>query len=389
MKHGSPILFVYPFLNNGRTGKWGYKHMNFDSPHPSELTEYLPDQEIPTLQTANSQLTTLDQKPRIKAFQAIRALDPMEPIEWIVENLIASGTVNLLVGEPGVKKTWSMLDLALSISCGDVWIGHKTKRSCVLYIDEESNEQFLRSRTKKVLKGHGIDYPTPFWLIPLPQLNLRIPESCILLKEQIVEKEAKVVIIDAFADIIPGADENSVKDIQPVFSNLRKIADETKVAFIIIHHTNKSGNYRGSSAIKGAVDLLINIDAVKDRYVKFQSEKARNSEPFSFIAEVIFEEEEVFLNSTLINLSEKQPSPNMKKVIEYLGKNGPRSVSDITSQDCFPNKRSIRTLLYSEGTKEGLIRRTDKGSKTTTATFDLTEKGRCFSSNLSKRPRDE
>ncbi len=63
--------------------------------------------------------------------------------------------------------------------------------------------------------------------------------------------DAKLVIIDALADVMAGGDENSVKDTQPVFMQLRKIAEETGAAILVIHHVNKMGDYRGSTAIPG------------------------------------------------------------------------------------------------------------------------------------------
>jgi RecA-family ATPase len=68
------------------------------------------------------------------------------------------------------------------------------------------------------------------------------------------------VIVDALADVMPGRDENAVKDTAPIFLTLRKIAEETQCAIIVIHHSNKTGGYRGSSAIKGAIDLLLSVE---------------------------------------------------------------------------------------------------------------------------------
>ena len=83
-------------------------------------------------------------------------------------------------------------------------------------------------------------------------------------RDAILESHARLVIIDASADIMPGGDENSVQDTQPIFHCLRAIAEEAQCAIIVIHHSNRNGQYRGSSALKGAVDLMLMIHSEKN-----------------------------------------------------------------------------------------------------------------------------
>jgi len=100
------------------------------------------------------------------------------------------------------------------------------------------------------------------------------------------------VLIDAFMDVILGADENSVKDVMPGLAALKKIIEETGVSFFIIHHKTKpsngnKGNYRGSSAIKGAVDLMLEISKSDDS-IKFETTKFRDGEDIDFKAKMFF-----------------------------------------------------------------------------------------------------
>ena len=60
------------------------------------------------------------------------------------------------------------------------------------------------------------------------------------------------MIIDALIDVIGDADENNASQVQAAFHALRSIAENTKVAIVMIHHAGKNGVYRGSSAIEGS-----------------------------------------------------------------------------------------------------------------------------------------
>jgi AAA domain len=59
-----------------------------------------------------------------------------------------------------------------------------------------------------------------------------------------------------------GGDENSAKDVGPIFASLQRIKDETGVHAALIGHTGKNSDrgVRGSSAVPGDIDVGIAID---------------------------------------------------------------------------------------------------------------------------------
>ena len=104
--------------------------------------------------------------------------------------------------------------------------------------------------------------------------DLRKPESINELQTLILAGGFGLVMIDALCNVMIGGDENSVKDTQIIFQNLRRLSDCTGASFVIAHHTNKAGDYRGSTAIPGGVDsmLLIKSDEGSE-YINFESGK--------------------------------------------------------------------------------------------------------------------
>ena len=210
-------------------------------------------------------------KPRFEAQSATKALEPQPPIDFIIDRLISRGSVNLFYGEAGSKKTYSLMYLAACCSVGKNFLNFSTKSAKVLIIDEESGNVRLLRRLGEVLRGALIEDPGNIFYMSLSRLKLDNQTDVIDLMNFITVNEYDLIVIDSLSDVMDG-DENSKEDVQPVFNNLRLIADQTNTAIFMIHHPNKMGGYRGSSAIKGSVDLMIEVvsqDGSRDCKVQF------------------------------------------------------------------------------------------------------------------------
>ena len=313
--------------------------------------------------------------PRFKVYTAKDALEPQPPIEWVIEKLLTPGSVSALAGNPGSKKTYSLLDAAVCVALGVPWVGLATKGGPVLIVDEESGKRRLARRLSAVLAGHEAGETTPLFYTSLERLNLRLKVEEIALENLIVELSARLVIIDALVDVMPGGDENSVKDIQPVFAALRSMAEHTQAAIVIIHHFGKAGNYRGSSAISGAVDLMLNIESQHDSaIVNFSFEKARDAEPFKFSATANFDPGKFWLDARETQTSGLKLGKAQRYVLRYLNTHGASTVEDIMAgaDTCAPN--GARQAVYALADMS-LVQRTNAGDKVD-AVYELTIKGK-------------
>ena len=203
------------------------------------------------------------------------------------------------MGEGGSGKTFTMLDCAVSVAAGaENWLGYRVAQSPVLIIDEENGPRRLARRLGEVLRGHFANELTPVHYVTLAQFDFRNADDVNALQVLIEKTGARLVIIDLLVDIMPGADENAVKDVQPVFLALRKVATVTHSAIGLIYHANKAGGYRGSTALKGAVDLMLMVDKKADLpNIDLRSEKARDTEPFNFAAAMHFQDGRVWLTT--------------------------------------------------------------------------------------------
>jgi len=257
-----------------------------------------------------------------KVYTLSELFAPQPPLEWIVNGLLLPGSVAVFAGAPGSKKTWCLLNLAVCVASGKDWLGHPTRQVSVLIVDEESGKRRLSNRLRKVVCGLGLDDSLPLYASVMAGFDLRSEEGAAALQNVIQLTRAGLVVIDALADVAPGADENAVKDMLPVMLNLRHIAEELDVAICLIHHTNKAnGQYRGSSAIAGAVDLLVTVKSeAGEALVQFEIDKTRDGEPGTFYGMAQWDSfaDTFTLNPVMLGKLPKF-SPAEREIICYLG----------------------------------------------------------------------
>lgn len=298
------------------------------------------------------------------------ALQPQPPVEPIVEGVINHGDIGVPYGEPGSKKTYAFVcSLAVCVASGKDWVGFKTHRTKVLIIDEESGERRLSRRLAEAIRGELCDETIELEYVSLANFKLDDPTDAVIVRALIEETGAGLVIIDALADVMDG-DENSKQDTQPVFSALKKIADSTNAAIFIIHHSNKAGGYRGSSAIKGAVDLMIEVKSEDgSRFINFRTVKVRDIERLTWAAEAVWTEDQFYLRAaqtkekTILSKSESY-------VIRYLEENPSASIDDIAGHADTCTETAAERAVYSLTSKK-LIKRIDGGGRGHKAIYAL------------------
>jgi hypothetical protein len=320
--------------------------------------------------------------------------DAAPPLEFLVgtdrSGLITKGSVNLLVGEGGSKKTWAALDLAVCVAMGKDWLDLATRQTSVLIVDEESGERRLKRRLFETLSGHLVrreDAP-PIAYMSLNLLDMRKADDVTALHLAIVQANAGLVIVDALADIMPGADENAVKDVQPVFAQLRSIAEATQAAIIVIHHSNKAnGGYRGSTAIKGAVDLMLMVEsAPESKHITFKAEKARDIEPrtFSAVANFATDAGQFYLTACEVQQTREHMSKGERFVLGYLLENPNTDIETIADSATICAPATARSAVYRLAERKYVTRtderKTGRGNK---AVFDLTDSGRELAGRVS------
>ena len=315
-------------------------------------------------------------KERYEILTAANFSEPQEPILWTVDGLISEGSVSVFFGEPGCGKTWALFDLALCVARGAPWLDMATKQGAVLIIDEDSGRRRLSRRMGEAMRGHEAGPETPISAVSMANFDLGNKEDADEVRGLIIRKNASLVIIDHLANIMPGRDENAVKDTAPIMHTLRKIAEDTQAAIIVIHHSNKTGGYRGSSAIKGAIDLLLSVEKKNDsNNLTFKTEKARDTTAGAFAATMNFMDDKFWLSVSEFEKTTAEYTKGARYVMRYLTTSPAGTMADIQGAADSCSEEAARKAVYYL-VNIGLVERTNPGGRGAMALFALTEKGR-------------
>lgn len=308
-------------------------------------------------------------KPRVVILSAADAYKPQPPIEYIVDGLIPTGSVNVFYGEPGSKKTYSLLSMAVDVAGGLEWCGMSVEQSPVLIIDEESGKRRMLRRLHDALAGEQLGPDTPVYFVSLASFKMDDPADEVVIQGLIEETGARLVIIDALADVMDG-DENSKKETQPVFNALRRVAEATDSAIIVIHHANKGGGYRGTSAIKGAVDTLVQVQSETGRnLVVFTSEKTRDGEGKTWAAEAAWTSNTFNLFPAFAPEHKQRLSKSQAYVIRCL-ESGNKTLSEIMDGADTCSAGAAKKAVYDLVDRK-MVERINPGARGVEATYAI------------------
>jgi hypothetical protein len=160
----------------------------------------------------------------------------------------------------------------------------------VLFIDEQTGPRQLLARFNAALNAHGATAETPIHIHSLAGHSLRDKDSANELIKLAQSRNARLIVIDAFSNLLRGGSESSLAAVLPIVFHLRRLAEACNAAVVVTHHTNRHGFFRGSYAIAAAADLLLSIRSKPDEpTIHVTTLKSRFLAPKPFSARANFE----------------------------------------------------------------------------------------------------
>jgi hypothetical protein len=216
---------------------------------------------------------------------------PSNP-DWLVKKVLERGGLSMLIGEPGVGKSFLVIDLAVSIALGQPWLGFSTKQGAVFVIAGEGHAGF-NQRLKAIEKHRACSLSEIPLFFSSAAISLTEEESVVYARSEIDRLSAEhgppsLIIIDTLHRNFGGGDENSAKDI----SKMLQIVDsclrgaEQTCAVMLVHHSGHSerSRARGSSSLFGAMDTEMLLARDGDSAAVLSVTKQKNHEPIKDLA---------------------------------------------------------------------------------------------------------
>lgn len=193
------------------------------------------------------------------AQELITQPDPL----WLIDDLLIENTFGVLVGQPGIGKTFLALDWALAIATGERALGTLTvQQGPVLYLVAEG-ARGMGSRIRAWSHKKGIEVPDTIRFLPhAMNLNhLDDQDQLLSLASVSYSTSPKLVVIDTMARCLDG-DENSAEAVGAFVEGAARVQRELSCAILVVHHPNAMGSReRGSTALRGACDMLGMVQA--------------------------------------------------------------------------------------------------------------------------------
>lgn len=204
-------------------------------------------------------------KPRVSLITTTAAaLAQLEfpPVAFVIPQYVAEG-LTVIAGRPKTGKSWLALGWGVSVAAGGIAFGSiAVNAGDVLYLALEDNQRRLKRRLEQMMLGKA------------PPERLHLTTECPRLGAGGIEAitswcamvpQPRLIIVDVFGKVRP---ERRVKDnlyeadyraIEP----LKKLADDFRLAVVVIHHTNKRDEpYDPFDAVSGTTGLTGAADTV-------------------------------------------------------------------------------------------------------------------------------
>lgn len=187
-------------------------------------------------------------------------------LKWLVKGFLPKANLGVLFGESGSGKSFAMLDLSAAICRGlEFWNGHRVTKGRVLYVVAEGVSGF-RQRIKAYCHQQAIPRIGMDVIYDITPNLTNVVQITDLIKEVREREPYQLIVMDTFAQVMAGADENNGLDVGNALAQCKRIANRCGAMVLLVHHSGKdaSKGSRGHSSIKAACDVEIKVERSND-----------------------------------------------------------------------------------------------------------------------------
>jgi hypothetical protein len=218
-----------------------------------------------------------------------------------VEPWLTEQSIGLISGWRGTGKTWLALSLLDAVTTGESFGPWRVETSVpCLFLDGEMPVGDIQERL------NSLD-PDPHRICPLyvysdcyanqlglPRAHLAYDNWRQTIKRVLTTRGVKLWVIDNLASLASGLDESSKRDFDPINQFLLELRFQG-ISTIMLHHMNKEGGQRGTSAREDNIDFSISLKTPTDytpedgcRFILHFTKSRVRTKDLSLVADVEF-----------------------------------------------------------------------------------------------------
>lgn len=188
------------------------------------------------------------------------------PASWLIKGVLPEAALAVVFGDSGSGKTFFIMDMVGAVARGLPWREKRIKQGKCVYIVAEGAAGF-RNRLQAYAEHEDI---------PLEELDIGIigdapnfmlvPDVKDVLKAVRAYGQTAIIVVDTFAQVMPGSNENSGEDVGKALAHCKVLHQKTGALVVLIHHSGKdsSKGARGWSGLRAAADCEIEISRVEN-----------------------------------------------------------------------------------------------------------------------------
>lgn len=180
---------------------------------------------------------------------------------WVIKDVLPQAELVVMYGASGSGKSFLALDMAAAIARGVEWRGKRVRKGRVAYIAAEGGGGF-RKRLRAYGQHNEIDLASlELGVIHAAPNMMEAKDAADVVKSIKAWGGADIVIVDTFAQVMPGANENAGEDVGKALTHCKRIHELTGAMIILIHHAGKdaSKGARGWSGLRAAADAELEV----------------------------------------------------------------------------------------------------------------------------------
>lgn len=214
-----------------------------------------------SVQTQDVDSAGLSALPVVRASE-LESDDGSKP--WLIERLWSIQAVGFVSGPPKSFKTWTVLEMAVSVASGTPCFGtfpvHRS--GPVLLYAAEDPMTALRLRLESLARNHGLG---------LDQVDIRVIRADSLRLDRSGDREKLAATIDlhrpALLILDPlvrlhSLDENQAGPMAELLGHIRALQRSSGTAIAIVHHNRKQGAHSAGQSMRGSSDLYAFVDSL-------------------------------------------------------------------------------------------------------------------------------